>query len=200
VTWENKQFSWKLSNPTSSELQYKVEQLQKNYDFDDGYESEISLDLPTFIQTLTDALNKGVILVSDYGYGQQEYYRPERSMGTLTCFYQHTHHDNPLIQPGFQDITAHVDFTSVIEAAASHGCALAGYTTQAAFLLDCGLMNLVEEQEKNLSPADKVNMHHAVKVLTMPAEMGERIKVMALAKNIELQLRGFHLQDRRREL
>jgi SAM-dependent MidA family methyltransferase len=93
-----------------------------------------------------------------------------------------------------------VDFTSVIETAANNDWALAGYTTQAAFLLDCDLMRLITEQEKNLSEKDKFNLHQAIKLLTMPTEMGERIKMMALSKHVDLALCGFRLQDRRREL
>jgi SAM-dependent MidA family methyltransferase len=200
VGWANNQFNWQLREPFTPELGEKVLQLQKDYPLAEGYESEINLYLIRFIQLLTSSLDQGMIIFSDYGYGRREYYHPERRHGTLTCFYQHRRHDNPFVLPGIQDITAHVDFTSVIEVAVENGCDLAGYTTQAAFLLDCGLMRLVLDQEKDLSEKNKFNLHHAVKLLTMPMEMGERIKIMALNKKIDLSLCGFRSRNRSREL
>ena len=88
----------------------------------------------------------------------------------------------------------------MIESADHYGCSLLGYTTQAAFLLACGLMVYAAQEELKLSDAEKVNFHHAIKLLTLPMEMGERIKVMALGKNMELTLMGFELQDRTRDL
>lgn len=199
VTWDEDNFTWTLSLP-SKELLEKVTQIYKTYHLYSGYESEINLALPAFIQTISRALSQGVIFFIDYGYGREEYYHRERKSGTLTCFYQHRSNDNPLIFPGLQDITAHVDFTWVVENAVENECQLLGYTTQAAFLLACGLLELAEEKEKLLSAIDAFQMHQAIKLLTLPTEMGERIKVMALGKNMELPLMGFKLQDRRRDL
>jgi SAM-dependent MidA family methyltransferase len=144
-------------------------------------------------------LSQGIILLIDYGYGETEYYHPERNRGTLTAFYQHQLAD-PLQHPGLHDITAHVNFTAVIEKAADFGCQLAGYTTQAAFLLDCGLMTFAEQIEQSLSQQAAFRLHQAIKTLTLPTEMGERIKVMALSKQFEKPLIGFNFQDRKRDL
>ena len=100
---------------------------------------------------------------------------------------------------GEQDITSHVNFSQVIEQAAQAGCELAGFTSQAAFLLGSGLINLAAKAEQGLSNAAALNLHHAIKQLTFPTEMGERIKVMALSKRKKLNLFGFE-QDRSREL
>lgn len=200
VTWKKNTFTWELTSPTSVELAKNVGKLKEFYSLYDGYESEINLSTQEFIRSISNNLLKGVILFIDYGYGQREYYHPERRQGTLSCFYQHMRHHDPFIFPGLQDITTHVDFTNVIEAASDSGCLLSGYTSQAAFLLACGLMSLVTEQEKKISLTEAVNLHYAVKLLTMPTEMGERIKAMALSKNIDLPLIGFNLQDRRRDL
>lgn len=200
VAWEKDNFIWRESVPTDSQLTDKALQIRDRYQLTNGYASEINLYLPTFIKSLADSLNTGVMLISDYGYGQEEYYHGERRQGTLTCFYQHRHHNNPLVLPGLQDITAHVDFTHVIETAVANDCLLAGYTSQAAFLLACGLLEFAQMEELNISIAEQVSLHQAIKLLTFPTEMGERIKVMALSKNVELSLSGFELQDRRREL
>lgn len=193
-------FIWQEHEPLTPELAEQATRRRDLYSLTKGYESEVNLEVPRLIHTLAKLLTHGVILLADYGYGQAEYYRPERRRGSLTCFYQHRRHDNPLILPGLQDMTAHVDFTSAIEEAASHGCTLLGYTTQVAFLLATGLLQLAEEQEKNLSPLEVVNAHTAIKLLTLPSEMGERIKIMGLGKGVTLSLLGFSLQDRRRDL
>ncbi|RDI42450.1 class I SAM-dependent methyltransferase [Aquicella lusitana] len=200
VAWGKDRFIWQPTAPTVTELAEKTMKIRERYELADGYESELNLNLPRFIESLTGALAQGVILLADYGYGQQEYYHPERRQGTLTCFYQHRRHDDPLILPGLQDITAHVDFTPVVETAVANECTLGGYTTQAAFLFANGLIELAEIEEKNLSPADTFHLHQAIKQLTLPTEMGDRIKVMALCKNMEHPLSGFSLLDRGRDL
>lgn len=206
VAWKEDRFIW-LSEPASEALAKAVNLLNDQYSLPSGYESEINLHLQPFISQLVHSIKQGVMLFIDYGYGQREYYHPERRKGTLTCFYQHRHYDDPLVLPGMQDITAHVDFTRLIETAASQGCELLGYTSQMAFLLACGLTEIAAKEEQKLTPAEQVNLHHAVKLLTFPMEMGERIKVMALGKNMETdlpllgsRLLGFTLQDRRRDL
>jgi len=197
---EKDEFTWQLEPPTTETLANEILKMRDHYALSSGYDSEINLYIHEFIPCIANALTQGIILFADYGYGQREYYHPERRQGTLTCFYQHRRHNNPLLLPGLQDITTHVDFTRVIEIAADTGCSLAGFTSQSAFLLACGLMNIAADEEKHLSPINEFRLHHAIKLLTMPTEMGERIKIMALSKNIELPLLGFHLQDRRRDL
>jgi len=166
----------------------------------DGYRSEINLNTPSFIRSLADCLSSGVILLADYGYGRQEYYHPQRNRGSLTCFHEHRHHDDPLIMPGLQDITAHVDFTLVAESAVASGLEVLGYTTQAAFLLANGLMAFAEQREQGLSEAESFKLHQAIKTLTMPTEMGDLIKIMGLSKNCEPRVDGLLLLDRLRDL
>src|SRR5690606_31496712 len=115
--------------------------LMVDYSLANDYQSEIQLHAMSFIKQLATCLTEGVALMIDYGYGQREYYHPERDRGTLTCFYQHHSHQNPLRYPGLQDITTHIDFTRVIETAASEGMNLLGFTTQSAFLLANGLLD-----------------------------------------------------------
>lgn len=199
ITWKNDAFCWEIRQPISIPFQEKTQELIKQYYLPDGYESEINLNSSRFIKSLATCLAQGIILFLDYGYGQKEYYHPGRYRGTLTCFYQHKKHHDPLILPGLQDITAHVDFTHVIETAADY-CELKGYTNQVSFLLACGLTELVTAEETNLSALEQIKLHQAVKMLTMPTEMGEVSKVMALGKRVEIPLLGFELSDRRRDL
>lgn len=200
VGWENDKFIWKLGDPTANIFTKKVEALREKYHLSDGYESEINIKLEEFITAITNCLSEGAILFADYGYGQEEYYHPERRQGTLTCFYRHQRNNDPLIHVGAQDITAHVDFTSVAEIATENGCQLAGYTTQAAFLFACGLMDFAAKASEGLSVTEEFKFNQAIKTLTLPSEMGEVIKIMGLTKNLDAKLVGFSMQDRRRDL
>jgi SAM-dependent MidA family methyltransferase len=200
IEWKNNAFNWIMSTPTSTLLNEQACVLRDSYALQSGYSSEINLNMQNYVQQLAQILSQGIILFADYGYGQREYYHPERKQGTLTCFYKHRHHDNPLLLPGLQDITTHVDFTRVIEIAAEAGCTLAGYTSQSAFLLACGLLDFAAEEEKNANETVLLELHQAIKLLTLPTEMGERIKFMALSKYLDIPLLGFQFQDRRRDL
>jgi SAM-dependent MidA family methyltransferase len=197
VGWDHNQFQWQLTLP-EAEFANHVEQLRDEFALPPGYESEINIVLSSYISKLADTLKQGVILFFDYGYGRREYYHRDREHGTLMCFHEHRGHDNPLINVGLQDMTAHVDFTAVAEHAVQSGLSLAGFTTQAGFLLACGLLEMAEQQAA--SAVDQYQQSQAIKKLTLPAQMGELVKVIALSKELDLKLRGFELQDRRRDL
>jgi SAM-dependent MidA family methyltransferase len=109
------------------------------------YVSEISLVAPALVRSLSAALRKGALLLIDYGFGRREYYHPQRSQGTLMCHYRHRAHDDPFFLPGLQDLTAHVDFTAVAEAGMDAGLKLLGYATQAQFLVNSGITELLED-------------------------------------------------------
>ncbi len=189
VTEENGELAWALK-PASSELIKALEDAELK--LTPPYESEINLCLPAWIKSLGEALSEGLILLIDYGFPRHEYYHPERSMGTLMCYYQHQAHGNPLILPGIQDITAHVDFTRVAEAAVEAGLTVAGFTNQASFLLNCGLVDSLGE----LSLEQRL----AIQQLTLPTEMGELFKAIALTKEWDSSLRGFAYFDQRHRL
>ena len=163
------------------------------------YTSEFNPALAACIHSLADCLAAGALLLIDYGYERADYYQPERNQGTLVCHYQHRVHANPLIYPGLQDITASVDFTAVAEAGLAAGLDLAGYTTQAAFLLNCGLEDLfIAALQTN--PQASYHLAQQIRTLSLPAEMGERFKVMALTKGFTPPLLGFRLGDRQHRL
>lgn len=158
------------------------------------YLSEANLFMDGWILACHAMLEKGAVFIIDYGFPRHEYYHPERNHGTLMCHYQHRAHPDPLVHVGEQDITAHVDFTHLAEAAQAAGFHVAGYTNQAAFLIGNGLLSLLE------SPEPSVDRLQAVKKLVQPSEMGELFKVIALTKNIDLPLNGFQWQDKRASL
>ena len=151
-----------------------------------GYVSELSLRAAPLISSLADALSAGALLLLDYGYPRAAYYHPERSMGTLLCHYRQRAHADPFLYPGLQDITAHVDFTAVAEAGTAAGLALAGYTTQAHFLMALGIAEMA---------AGDMKAAQQVKLLTLPEEMGERFKAVGFTKDLDISLGGFALRD-----
>jgi SAM-dependent MidA family methyltransferase len=163
-----------------------------------GYETEINLNIAPWIKSLSQILSKGAVILIDYGYAREEYYQPARVMGTLRCHYQHRAHQNPFFYPGLQDITAHVDFTAVAEAAFDHGFKVAGYTTQAHFLMASGVMEMAVDT--NASIEQQIKTSQQIKTLTLPDEMGETFKVIALTKQINESLMGFQVRDLRHTL
>ncbi len=158
------------------------------------YLSEANLFLNDWFVQCNAMLQSGLMLVIDYGFPRHEYYHPDRKQGTLMCHYRHRAHPNPLLHVGEQDITAHVDFTHVAEAAFTAGFQVAGYTNQASFLLANGLLTLLADI---IDEHERVQQQQVVKQLLQPHEMGELFKVMALTKNLDLTLTGFLLNDKR---
>ena len=168
-----------------------------------GYTSEYVPRLGEWLAAVAEPLSAGALLFIDYGYPRREYYHPERSAGTLLCHYRHRAHDDPLILPGLQDITANVDFTAVADAAQAAGLTVAGYTTQNYFLFGCGLVELLAEDQEcaGALPSTRILQQAGqVKRLTLPGEMGERFQAIALTRNLEIPLCGFALRDQRRRL
>ena len=164
-----------------------------------GYLSEINLAADALIASLAHAMARGLILMIDYGFGQAEYYHPQRHMGTLRTHYRHHALDDPFYLPGLCDLTAHVNFSAVARAGTNAGLTLAGYTGQASFLLNSGLAELL----MRTSPADAaayLPQANAVQRLVSPAEMGELFKVISFAKGGIPPLAGFARGDRQHTL
>ena len=163
------------------------------------YVSEISLVAPALVRSLSAALRKGALLLIDYGFGRREYYHPQRAQGTLMCHYRHRAHDDPFFLPGLQDVTAHVDFTAVAEAGIDAGLKLLGYTTQAQFLVNSGITELLEQQSADATTS-RFALAAGVQKLLSPAEMGELFKFIALGRGIDEPLVGFTSGDKSRLL
>ena len=181
---------WKPAGP---ELREAVESL--GVQLPTGHVSEINLRLQPWIGELGRLISRGTALLIDYGYERRDYYSPERNNGTLQCHYRHHSNTEPLYLPGMQDITAHVDFTAVAEAADRAGLAVSGYTSQAAFLLGCGIEQMLEGMAQKQDAA-WFALVEGFKRLVLPTEMGERFRVMALTKGLQTAPEGF-AQDMR---
>ena len=195
VTLEDTRFIWQDRLPQNEALLTTASTLNTS----DDYLSEISPAARGLIASLCERLDKGALLFIDYGFGADEYYHAQRNRGTLMCQYRHHSHDDPFYLPGLQDITAHVDFTAIAEAAIDHGAHFLGYTSQAHFLINNGVMEFMSEVS-----AEDVRAYSPLSAqlqkLTSPAEMGELFKVIALGKGLEDPLGGFLRGDMSRRL
>jgi SAM-dependent MidA family methyltransferase len=164
----------------------------------EAYLSEVNFMAEDWVRTLGNKLQQGVVLLIDYGYPRSAYYHTQRSSGTLMCHYQHRAHPDPLILPGLQDITAHVDFTAMADAALESGMQIAGFTTQGHFLLNLGLLeHAASTQSMEASERERLRVNTEIKRLTLDTEMGEQFKVMACSKHYDKPVPGFVHHDLR---
>jgi SAM-dependent MidA family methyltransferase len=186
VGWDGQQFGWH-SAPCSAALLAQIEaQIPDAAQLAPGYLSEIHPVAHGFIQSLAALLDgPAAVILLDYGFPAHEYYSPQRHQGTLYCHYRHHAHPDPFFLPGLQDITAHVDFSMVAGSASAAGLDVLGYSSQAAFLLDAGILNLLARTD----PADAAHylpQANALQRLLSPAEMGELFKVLVLGRDCAL--------------
>ncbi len=159
------------------------------------YLSEVCPAASGLVSSLAERLDRGALLLVDYGFPRAEYYHPQRHMGTLRVHYRHHSLDDPFFLPGLADITAHVDFSAVADAGTAAGLELLGYASQAQFLLDAGLLDLMLEMQP-MTPA-YLRAAAAVQKLVQPSEMGELFKAIALGRGLDGELPGFRKGDRR---
>ncbi len=194
VAWRDGTLIWE-DRPAAGRLLEQARQIGEECALPPAYLSEINLAAMDWTASWAPILGRGALLLLDYGFPRHEFYHPQRDAGTLMCHYRHHAHPDPFVLPGLQDITAHVDFTAIVEAGHGAGFDLLGYTTQCAFLLNCGLPDVLAR-----IPADDTARYlpqaQAVQKLISPAEMGDLFKVMALGKGIEEALIGFGRGDR----
>ncbi len=199
VSYREDAFVWQNGPVSEPRLQTCLAEIHKLLTQVDRYESEVNLAMESWVTEIALRLQQGALLIIDYGFPRREYYHPERTGGTLMCHHRHCAHPNPLILPGLQDITAHVDFTALAEAGHARGLRVAGYCSQADFLLACGLTELATA-ELTRGGDSALKTSNQIKRLLLPSEMGELFKVLALTQGIESPLLGFNLRDRRARL
>lgn len=145
------------------------------------YVSEINPAAEALVTTLARRVASGAMLVVDYGFPASEYYHPQRDAGTLVGHYRQRVHADPFLWPGLSDLTSHVDFTAMADAAGRGGLHVAGFATQASFLLGCGILDALQAVGAPSAPA-YLREASAVQKLLSPAEMGELFKVLLLAR------------------
>ncbi len=182
VSWEDERFVF-VDGPLSSPA--LVEALTRMPELAADYETEINLAAPAWIAEVADRLERGYLLAIDYGWSRAEYYRPERCTGTLSAYANHQRADDPLARPGEIDLTAHVDFTSLAEAALAAGLELAGFTDQHHFMVGLGQLHFTDDTG---TPQEI----RAFKTLMHPNLMGRSFHALALRKAVEpAPLAGF---------
>jgi SAM-dependent MidA family methyltransferase len=183
--------AWQEKPVSSSALKGFVAEI----DLMDGYTTEVCLAASGLVASLAGILQSGMLLMIDYGFSRDEYYHPQRNQGTLMCHYRHRAHGDPLVYLGLQDITAHVDFTRVAEAGVANGLELIGFVTQAQFLINAGITELLASIPAEDS-ANYLPLVASAQKLLSPAEMGDLFKVIAFERNLDIPFIGFSSGDK----
>ena len=171
----------------------EIQALTNHYD----YTTEVNLLAQEWLGSIAEFMDQGAVFIVDYGHSKDSYYHPERTSGTLMCYYQHQGHDDPLFFPGLQDITAHVDFSSLAATAYDHNLDVAGFQSQADFLISGGIAEFTNQSDDALQ---RIKQAAAIKQLVLPSEMGESFKVLTLTHNLKYLLPNVQLRDQRYRL
>jgi SAM-dependent MidA family methyltransferase len=199
VVIHEERFAWEPRSADSTVAEACRRLAKAGGAWDEGYVSEYCPRQSAWTHSVTRSLRAGAALWFDYGLPRSQYYLPERHEGTLLCHFRHRAHDDPLLYPGLQDITAWVDFTSLAEASRAAGFTLQGFTTQSYFLA-----GLKVDREMQAIAGDDANqfarLANQARQLMLPGEMGERFKAMAWLRGLEMPLSGFALKDLRHTL
>lgn len=187
VDLDKDQLNWR-----SDETVFEKSSIKLPVNVVEGYTTEINPRAMAWIDSLYGALDEALVLLIDYGMHRDEYFHPQRLDGTLRCYYQHKASDNPFVYIGEQDITTSVNFSDIADQAKSSGFQVAGYATQALFLISLGIDEYLLTEKDN---DQRISLAQQVKQLVLPSAMGESFKVLALSKSINVKLNGFKEQD-----
>lgn len=187
-------FEWRDLNPDASFAAEVTDALAGGRGLPRPYRSEIRPQVPAWLAAVAGQLEAGLAVFVDYGFPRAEYYLPARAMGTLRCHFRHRAHDDPLVLAGLQDLTASVDFTQLSMAGRALGFDVACYAGQAAFLFASGLPRILAEAA-TAEPLALAQLGAEVRTLTLPGEMGERFKVLALSRGIDPRTLPFVAAD-----
>jgi SAM-dependent MidA family methyltransferase len=204
-------FRW-LESPAPPALEAAVAAIEADLDrpLEPGFTSEFSPLLEPWVKSVCERLEAGLVLLFDYGASRRDYYAADRSAGWLQCHFRHHAHGDPLCWPGIQDLSCWVDFSAAAAAAAATGASIGGFVTQAAFLLAGGLLEeLAVDEVKDRKACDfvtsergpvatraQIELASAVKMLTLPGQMGERFKCLGVARNLDSLPVAITAQDR----
>jgi len=201
VIWQDDRFAFQLQSSFDERLVHRVKNIEAELarEFDSGYISEINFAAEDWLKSIAERLQSGIIILIDYGFPRHEYYHNQRNQGTLMCHYRHRTHPDAFIYPGLQDITAHVDFTAMADAALETGMRVMGYTNQVNFLMGAGLTELAA-LDKEQDVKKQMDIAGQIKKLTLPHEMGELFKVIGFSKNCDVVLPAFQFRDLREYL
>lgn len=187
VDFQKNKFVWQALDQS-----YVNHKMQLPIEMPQGYITEVNERSVAWINALSQTIDKGLVLLIDYGMDRHEYFHPQRGEGTLRCYHKHKANDNPFQHIGKQDITTSVNFSDIAVQAKNSGFSVTGYTTQALFLISLGIDSyLSAEKDKN----KRIDLAQQIKQLVLPSAMGESFKVLALSKNLQVELNGFNEQN-----
>lgn len=186
---------WQNHRAEKDEIIRRLEEMNLS----DGYIAETNPRAEALTKTLCEMLQRGAILISDYGFGRGEFYHPQRAAGTMMCHRAQRADCAPLESPGDKDITAHLDFTAIADAGIAGGATLGGYATQARFLLNCGIAQKLEKESRERNAIEYAKLAAGAQKLLAPQETGELFKFIAFMKDIP-PLLAFSEADQRRRL
>jgi SAM-dependent MidA family methyltransferase len=177
VDYQDGQFVECLKPLSTAALTTHLQQL--NHDWPEGYRTEVNLQALDWMKQVARCMDRGVVLTIDYGHTAQDLYRPERKTGTFLCYSRHSTNETPYQHIGAQDMTAHVDFSSLAAVGEAHGLHVTGFTNQLSFLMGLGVETMMAE----LKP-ESPEFHAAIHLLK-PNGMGGTFKVLVQHKRIE---------------
>ncbi len=189
-------FEWQ-AKPAETSLAQAVDALQQclPVPMPDGFLSELRPGQGKWIRAVTERLTKGAVLLTDYGLPRRQYYHPSRDGGSLCGFRRHRRMADVLAMPGAQDLTAWVDYSALADSAQDCGLEVAGFATQAHWLMSVGIESQLAQLVEGLNERARVAERQAAATLLLPGEMGERFKVMALTRGIAGPFAGFGFRD-----
>jgi SAM-dependent MidA family methyltransferase len=167
--------------------------------FENGYTTEINVNAKAWINSISEILDAGILLIIDYGFPEHEYYHAQRNQGTVMGHYAHHAIQDPFFYPGLCDLTAHVDWTSIANTSINSGLSLLGFTSQASYLLDAGIGSLLIDKADPSNSAEFMPHSNAIQKLLSEAEMGELFKVICFGKDLPFEegdLPGFRSRPR----
>jgi SAM-dependent MidA family methyltransferase len=184
VTCTDGGFAEEAGDPSSPELEAYLKRVA--VELHPGQQAEVNLNAPKWLGAAATALKQGFILTIDYGYPAPELYTPRRKLGTLLCYYRHQVEENPYLRPGLQDITTHVDFTTLMKCGEELGMQNIWFGEQYRFLLSAGIIEEIEETERSAVPeAEKLRLRLTLKKLIMPeGGMGDTFKVLIQSRGV----------------
>ena len=188
VSIVDEQFTWSQRPVSDERILTEALRIQPDKQ---PYTSELHLNQTAFIATLAQKLTRGAIIMIDYGFDEAQYYHPQRSMGTLIGHYRHHVVDDPFFWPGLMDLTCHVNFTAMAQAAVDNGLDLIGYTSQAHFLFNLGITEVLLAEHPDVNSKAYLQAASAMQKLVAPHEMGELFKVIAMGKGVDVDWQGF---------
>jgi SAM-dependent MidA family methyltransferase len=195
IEFKEEHLQWCEGELSQAELVNHANEILELLDGNDVI-TEVNLASLAWLTSLANSLKQGAIFIIDYGYPKASFYHPQRTDGTLMCYYQHQGHSNPLVLQGLQDITAHVDFTALAQVAIDNGLDIEGFQTQADFLLAGGITALASNKQ-HLDDMAIFKQATEIKRLTLPSEMGETFKVLSLSRSLEQPLSRCQQSDHR---